>query len=74
MVQQTLGTAQQTRLSGYRCPYCHSPAPPFTVQKISEGGWIVFGLMLFFCLPLFWIGLLMKEDQRFCSNCRARLG
>ncbi|HEY0319979.1 MAG TPA: LITAF-like zinc ribbon domain-containing protein [Pyrinomonadaceae bacterium] len=58
---------------GYRCPYCHSNAQPFTLQKISESGWIVFAMMLVFCLPLFWIGLLMKEDQRFCSVCRARL-
>src|SRR4051794_34186384 len=26
----------QTQFSGYRCPYCHSTAQPFTVEKISE--------------------------------------
>ena len=63
----------QPRQGGYRCPYCHSTALPFSVEKISEAGWIIFAVMLVFCFPLFWIGLLMKEDQRFCSVCRARL-
>ena len=62
------------RPAGYSCPYCHSTAPPFALQKISEAGWIVFAMMMLFCFPLFWVGLLMKEDQRYCSACRARLG
>ncbi len=64
----------QPEQTGYRCPYCHTTAPPFNVQKISEAGWIVFAIMLLFCFPLFWVGLLMQEDQRVCSVCRARLG
>jgi hypothetical protein len=36
-------------------------------------GWIVFCALLIFCLPLFWVGLLMKEEQRVCPMCRARL-
>jgi hypothetical protein len=59
--------------AGYRCPYCQSPAPPFAMQKISDAGWIVFAVMLIFCFPLFWVGLLMKQDELFCSTCRARL-
>lgn len=65
---------QPPSAAGYRCPYCKSTAPPFTIEKISEAGWIVFAMMMLFCFPLFWIGLLMKENQRFCSACRARLG
>ncbi|HEX8174732.1 MAG TPA: LITAF-like zinc ribbon domain-containing protein [Pyrinomonadaceae bacterium] len=64
----------QPHATGYRCPYCKSSAPPITIEKISEGGWIVFAMLLFFCFPLFWIGLLMKDSQQFCSACRARLG
>jgi hypothetical protein len=26
------------------------------------------------CLPLFWIGLLMKEEVHFCSDCGMKLG
>ena len=66
-------TARPPQPTGYRCPYCKSSAPPFAIQKISDAGWIVFALMLLMCFPLFWIGLLMKDEQRFCSMCRARL-
>jgi hypothetical protein len=38
--------------------------------KISSEGWLAFILLLFFCAPLFWIGLLMKEEYRVCPVCR----
>ena len=57
----------------YRCPYCGTNSPPFSVSQISSGGWVVFALMLLFCFPLFWIGLLMKEHHQICAQCRVRL-
>jgi hypothetical protein len=57
----------------FRCPYCGTDAPPVTGQRISTAGWIVFAVMLLFCFPLFFIGLLMKEEYRQCSYCRATL-
>jgi RNA polymerase subunit RPABC4/transcription elongation factor Spt4 len=59
--------------AGYRCPHCGSTYPPITERRISSEGWIVFIALLFFCFPLFWIGLLMKEELRICPMCRARL-
>jgi DNA-directed RNA polymerase subunit RPC12/RpoP len=56
----------------YRCPYCGSPHPPRVVEKISTGGWIVFAVMLLFCFPLFFIGLLMKETYQVCQQCGVR--
>ena len=64
----------QPHTVGYRCPRCGTTAPPQITSKISDGGWIVFVLMLLFCFPLFWIGLLMKEEQRVCSMCFTKLG
>ena len=58
---------------GYRCPNCGSTYPPVAEKRISTEGWIVFCALLVFCLPLFWIGLLMKEELRVCPMCRARL-
>lgn len=58
---------------GYRCPNCQSTYPPVAEKRISMEGWIVFCALLIFCLPLFWVGLLMKEEQRVCPMCRARL-
>lgn len=59
---------------GFRCPYCNSQFPPRVQKKISTGGWIVFAVLAFTCLPLCWIGLLMTEEQRVCSSCGCKLG
>jgi RNA polymerase subunit RPABC4/transcription elongation factor Spt4 len=59
---------------GYRCPNCQSTYPPIAEKRISTEGWIVFVALLVFCLPLFWVGLLMKEQLRVCPVCRARVG
>jgi RNA polymerase subunit RPABC4/transcription elongation factor Spt4 len=58
---------------GYRCPNCQSTYPPVAEKRISTEGWIVFCALLIFCLPLFWVGLLMKEEIRVCPMCRTRL-
>jgi hypothetical protein len=58
---------------GFRCPYCQSPAGTYAVSKVSTGGWVVLVVMLLFCLPLFWIGLLIREDSYHCRSCLMRL-
>ena len=57
----------------FRCPYCGTDAPPLVARRISTAGWIVFAAMIIFCFPLFFIGLLIKEEHRQCSWCRASL-
>jgi DNA-directed RNA polymerase subunit RPC12/RpoP len=56
-----------------RCPYCGSTASPYDTTEISQAGWITFALLLVFCFPLFWIGLLITESHLKCSDCHARL-
>jgi hypothetical protein len=58
----------------FTCPFCRTEAVPIVRQKISAAGWITFVILLLFCLPLFWIGLLIKEDYRMCSGCGTKLG
>ena len=58
----------------FRCPYCQSNLPPEVKRKISTAGWITFVLLLFFCFPLCFIGLFIKEDYRVCRSCRITLG
>jgi DNA-directed RNA polymerase subunit RPC12/RpoP len=65
---------EQPRPRRPRCPYCGSTAAPYYTNVISQAGWITFALLLVFCFPLFWIGLLITEPQRMCSDCNARLG
>lgn len=58
---------------GYRCPRCGSHNAPVIDSRISVAGWIIFATMIIFCLPLFWIGLLMKEEYTVCPVCRCQL-
>ena len=59
--------------ANYRCPRCNSQHAPVLDSRISASGWIIFALLLVFCFPFFWIGLLMKEDYAVCPTCRCQL-
>ncbi|MCA1625722.1 MAG: zinc ribbon domain-containing protein [Acidobacteria bacterium] len=59
---------------GYRCPRCASQLSPKIIRKISTTGWIVFAVLMVTFFPLFWIGLLIKEDVRVCSVCNMKIG
>jgi hypothetical protein len=54
----------------FRCPHCHSTAPPIIAKRIGVTGWIVFFALLIFCFPLCFIGLFIKDEYRMCSWCR----
>ncbi len=62
-----------SRRPGYSCPFCHTREMPFTSTRITTVGWLVFFLLLFFCFPLCFIGLLMTESRRRCPECRFTL-
>lgn len=55
------------------CPFCATTYPPIVQRQVSTGGWVTFAVLFIFCLPLFWIGLLMKESRLICSVCRRQL-
>lgn len=74
LVQTPPQPMPQMQPLGYHCPRCGTTAPPKINKRISDGGWIVFVIMILFCFPLFWIGLLMKEEERVCSMCLAKIG
>jgi|HubBroStandDraft_2_1064218.scaffolds.fasta_scaffold859910_1 hypothetical protein len=54
----------------FRCAACGYTGQSMIVQRISTAGWVTFGVLLVTCLPLFWIGLLIKENRCQCPNCR----
>ncbi|MDH3494404.1 MAG: hypothetical protein OEM82_12690, partial [Acidobacteriota bacterium] len=66
------GNQGQAIAQGYHCPRCMSPAVPHATRKISSAGWIVFAVLLVFFFPLFWVGLLIKEDVVVCPVCDYR--
>jgi hypothetical protein len=58
----------------FRCPRCMSQYLPRIERRISTAGWITFAVLLVFFFPLFWIGLLIKEDVQVCQSCNAKIG
>lgn len=58
----------------YRCQHCMSQFLPKTERRISTAGWIVFAVLLVAFFPLFWVGLLIKEDVDVCPSCSTRVG
>ena len=72
--QQALAHQQPQSLADHRCPRCSSQLFPVFERKISQTGWIVFAILLVAFFPLFWIGLLIKEDVRVCPVCRLQIG
>ncbi|MGO9642076.1 MAG: LITAF-like zinc ribbon domain-containing protein [Candidatus Acidiferrales bacterium] len=61
----------------FTCPFCRNQAPPIIEKKVSSNGWVIFVLLLLFCLPLCWLPFVIdgcKEDIRRCSSCGAKLG
>jgi ribosomal protein S27E len=59
---------------GFRCPFCNTSELPLWREKISTAGWITFVLLLLvFCWPLCWIGLLMKDRRSVCARCGIEL-
>jgi hypothetical protein len=57
----------------FHCPRCATTLMPRFERKISTAGWITFVCLLVFFFPLFWIGLLIKENVRVCSVCGFRI-
>jgi hypothetical protein len=54
---------------GFQCPNCRTNIQPLARERVSQTGWIVLAVLIIVCAPLFWIGLLMKEPYRVCSQC-----
>lgn len=69
-----LAYQQNALYSSWRCPRCMSTFLPRMERRITTAGWITFAVLLVFFFPLFWIGLLIKEDVRVCPTCLSRVG
>lgn len=58
--------------NNYFCPNCGSRYMPRFERRISTAGWVTFACLLVFFFPLFWIGLLIKEDVFVCQVCQTK--
>ncbi|MFN0279375.1 MAG: LITAF-like zinc ribbon domain-containing protein [Pyrinomonadaceae bacterium] len=59
--------------SNFSCPRCSSHNIPRFEKQISTAGWITFAVLLVVFFPLFWIGLLIKEDVMICQICNLKV-
>ena len=60
-----------------KCPFCDHVGMPVIEKKMSETGWVIFVLLVIFCVPLCWIPFVVdgtKEEIRKCASCGSRLG
>ena len=73
MPQPLMHQQQHNLAYGFHCPRCGTNLMPRMERKISTAGWIVFAALIVFFFPLFWIGLLIKENVRVCSVCNLRI-
>ena len=64
---------QQLFAQHFRCPHCMSQYLPRVERRVSTAGWITFAVLMVFFFPLFWIGLLIKEDVQVCQSCNTKL-
>ncbi|WP_254506858.1 LITAF-like zinc ribbon domain-containing protein [Anatilimnocola floriformis] len=67
-------TMTLTTRGKFSCPFCHTTVPPRVNKRISTAGWVVFVVLLLFCLILAPIALFITEDYRSCSSCGIKLG
>jgi hypothetical protein len=65
---------RRRRGPGFSCPYCGSTHIPEVRSRVSGAGWAVFVVLLITCFPLFFIGLLIKEEYRVCYDCGMTVG
>jgi predicted RNA-binding Zn-ribbon protein involved in translation (DUF1610 family) len=63
----------QNVFATFGCPQCGSRHMPRLEKRISTSGWITFAVLLVFFFPLFWIGLLIKEEVQICQICNTKI-
>ncbi len=57
-------------LAVWTCRHCGAQESKIYKTKISTGGWILFAVLLFVCLPACWIPLIaMKDHLAMCGRC-----
>ena len=56
-----------------RCRACGFSGESAIGTKVSGAGWATLVVMLFICVPLCWIGLLLREQYPMCPQCGSHI-
>lgn len=54
------------------CPQCGHNGPPEITKEVSTMGWVMFVVLLCFCLLLCWLPFVIdafKENKKKCAGC-----
>jgi DNA-directed RNA polymerase subunit RPC12/RpoP len=54
------------------CPYCGHQGPRLIQKQLSQGGWILFVVLLLLCFPLCWLPFVIdgcKDKTAKCAAC-----
>ena len=60
---------QPVRRRHRECPHCGEAEGTYERKDIAQEGWVVLVILAVFFWPLFWIGLLMKQNFLICRAC-----
>jgi lipopolysaccharide-induced tumor necrosis factor-alpha factor len=58
------------------CPYCGHQGPRLIQKQLSQGGWILFVVLLLLCLPLCWLPFVIdgcKDKIEKCAACAMKV-
>jgi hypothetical protein len=56
-----------------KCSGCGHLGEPEHSSRVTTDGWIKFVVLLIFCFPLCWLGLLQRETYMRCPNCGSEM-
>jgi lipopolysaccharide-induced tumor necrosis factor-alpha factor len=58
------------------CPFCGTDMPPTMVREgLTTNGWILFAVLLLFCIPLCWLPFVLdgfKKTEWKCPRCQQK--
>ena len=60
---------RRRRTRNAECPNCGCEGDAYERKEIATEGWIVMVVLLFTFFPLFFLGLLMKQNYLICGEC-----
>ncbi len=59
------------------CPLCGHQGYPIVTKSINGAGWVLFVVLLLFCIVLCWLPFVIdgcKDEVRKCAKCGSKIG